>query len=182
VRSECFQPFDFCDLDTHEGRPIAPGAESRMLDFYAIPEEDRNWGLLLNPWRPGGGVEPRKRGPPPAARKPAPRQRSVPAGQVPQAPAEPETVVEEGASPLKPRLRRSRGEDSPGTGGASSEAQAAEAAPEAAPAAETVTSEGETPTDGAPEVQKKSQRRKVPAVSFLRLDLRSWNVSLVCFD
>jgi hypothetical protein len=152
-----------------------------MLDFYAIPEEDRNWGLLLNPWRPGGGVEPRKRGPPPAARKPAPRQRSVPVGQVPQAPAEPEMVVEEGASPLKSRLRRSRGEASPGTGAAASESQAAEAAPEA-PAAEAVTPEGETPTDGAPEVQKKSQRRKVPAVSFLSLDLRSWNVFLVCFD
>ena len=174
--------FDSCDLDTHEGRPIAPGAESRMLDFYAIPEEDRNWGLLLNPWRPGGGAEPRKRGPPPAARKPAPRQRSVPAGQVPQAPAEPETVVEEGASPLKPRPRRSRGEDSPGTGGASSEAQAAEAVPEAAPAAETVTSGEGTPTDGTPEVQKKPQRRKVPAVSFLNLDPGSWNVLLACTD
>ena len=168
--------FDSRDLDTHEGRPIAPGEESRMLDFYAIPEEDRNWGLLLNPWRPGGGVEPRKRGPPPAARKPAPRQKSVPAGQVPQAPAEPETVVEEGASPLKPRPRRSRGEDSPGAGGASSEAQAAEVAPEAAPAAETVTSGGGTPTDGASEVQKNPQRRKVPAVSSLSLDPGSWNV------
>jgi hypothetical protein len=109
-------------------------------------------------------MEPRKRGPPPAARKPAPRQRSVPVGQVPQAPAESETVVEEGASPLKKRLRRPRGEVSPGTGAAASEAQASEAAPEAQ-AAEAVPPEGETPTDGAPKVPKETIRRKVSAVS-----------------
>ena len=143
-----------------------------MADFYKIPEEDRSWGLLLNLWRPGGGVEPRKRGPPPTVRKAASRPKPVPVGQVPQAPAEPETVEDEGASPLKGRLRRPRGEAAPGTGEGSSEAQAAEAVPP----------EGETPTDGAPEVQKKSQRRKVPAVSFPSLDLRSWNVFLVCFD
>ena len=152
----CSQLFDFCDLDTHEDRPIAPAAEDRMADFYKIPEEDRSWGLLLNPWRPGGGAEPRKRGPPPTVRKPASRPKPVPVGQVPQAPAEPETVEDEGASPLKARLRRPRGEASPGTGADSSEAQAAEVVPP----------ESETPTDGAPEAQKEARRRKVSAVSF----------------
>ena len=150
-----------------------------MADFYKIPEEDRSWGLLLNPWRPGGGAEPRKRGPPPTVRKPASRSKPVTVGQVPQAPAEPETVEDEGASPLKGRLRRPRGGASPGTGAGSSEAQAAEAASEAQ-TAEAVPPEGETPTDGAPEVQKEARRRKVSAVSFLSPDPRRWYVFLVC--
>ena len=127
-----------------------------MAGFYEVPEEDRNWGLLLNPWRPGGGMEPRKRGPPPAVRKPAPRPKPVPAGQVPQAPVEPETVRDEGTSPLKARLRRPHGEASPDTGAGSSEAQAAEVVPPG----------GETSTDGTPDAQKVARRRKVPAVSF----------------
>ena len=170
---DCSQLFDFCDLDTHEDRPIAPVAEDRMADFYKIPEEDRSWGLLLNPWRPGGGVEPRKRGPPPTARKPAPRPKPVPAGQVPQAPAEPEIIEDEGASPLKARLRRPRGGASPGTGEGSSEAQAVEAS-SGAQTAEAVPPGGNTPTDGAPKVQKETRRKKVSAVSFLSPDPRRW--------
>ena len=127
-----------------------------MADFYKVPEEDRNWGLLLNPWRPGGGMEPRKRGPPPAARKPAPRQKHVPASQVPQAPVEPEMVRDEGASPLKARLRRPHGDVSPNTGAGSTEAQEAEIVPP----------EGGTPTEGTPNVRKEARRKKVPAVSF----------------
>ena len=101
-------------------------------------------------------MEPRKRGPPPAVRKPAPRPKPVPAGQVPQAPVEPETVGDEGAYPLKARLRRPRCEASPDTGAASSGVQAAEVVPP----------EGKTPTDGTPDAQKEARRSKVSAVSF----------------
>ena len=101
-------------------------------------------------------MEPRKRGPLPAARKPAPRQKHVPASQVPRDPVEPETVRDEGASPLKARLWRPRGEASHDTGAGSSEAQVAGVVPP----------EGGTPTDGTPNVRKEARRKKVPAVSF----------------
>ena len=47
------------------------------MGFYEVPAEDRHWGVLLNQWRPVGGSEPRKRGAPPAARRPASRPKGV---------------------------------------------------------------------------------------------------------
>jgi len=102
-------------------------------------------------------MEPRKRGGPPAARKPAPRPKPTPVDQVPRVPVEPEEVDDDCASPLKPRQRRPRGEASPGVGGGSSRAREAE----------DVLPGGKTSTDGTPGVPKVVRRRKVSAVSIL---------------
>ena len=40
---------------------MSPAAEAVAMGFYEVPVEDRHWGVLLNPWRPVGGLAPRER-------------------------------------------------------------------------------------------------------------------------
>jgi hypothetical protein len=100
--------------DAHDDSPASPAAEDMVRNFYGIPKGDRHWGVLLNPWRPGGSAAPRVRGPPPATKKRPPRPKKVAADVVVTAVGATEDEVEEDdSSTLKTRRGRSRGGAAP---------------------------------------------------------------------